>query len=216
MSTALTRLGPTQQRLLRSLQSEGRGLSIDALRIELNVSRNAVRQHLSALLAQGLVTHGSVVPTGGRPERRFVLTDAGRELFPRRYVELAASLIREIGDSMGEAQLVKILSRLGDSVGKELGGKLEGSSVVDRFKAIAAAMTDLGYDAQAEVRGSSKEIRAKNCVFHHLAQDHPAVCRFDVALLRRASGQDVEHAECVVRGGNVCRFCFTRRGGVAS
>jgi predicted ArsR family transcriptional regulator len=117
---------------------------------------------------------------------------------------------------MGEAQLVKLLSLLGDSVGKELGGKIDGSSVVDRFKAIAAAMTDLGDDAPAEVRGSSKEIRAKNCVFHHLAQDHPAVCRFDVALLRRASGQDVEHAECVVRGGNVCRFCFTRRGGVAS
>lgn len=216
MSTPLAQLGPTQQRLLRLLQSERSGLSIDALRAGLNVSRNAVRQHLTSLLAQGLVEPGPIFPTGGRPERRFVLTDAGRELFPRRYVELAASLIREIGDSMGEAQLLKILSRLGDRVGKELGEKLEGKSGTDRMNAIAATMTDLGYDAQADVRGSSKEIQAKNCVFHHLAQHHPAVCRFDVALLKRASGQEVEHTECVARGGNMCRFRFTRRGGVAA
>lgn len=95
MSNALERLGRTQQQLLRLLQAEQRGLSIEALRSALSVSRNAVRQHLTSLLAQGLVAHGAIVPTGGRPERLFVLTDAARELFPRRYQELASSLIRD-------------------------------------------------------------------------------------------------------------------------
>ncbi|MBN1238154.1 MAG: HTH domain-containing protein [Gammaproteobacteria bacterium] len=216
MSNALDQLGQTQQQLIRLLQSRREGLSIDALRSALNVSRNAVRQHLTSLLAQGLVAHGPIVPTGGRPERRFVLTDAAHELFPRRYVELASSLIREIGDSMGEAQLLKLLTRLGDEVGKELGGSLRGSSSADTCRAIAAAMTDLGYDARAEVRGTTREIQAKNCVFHHLAQRHPAVCRFDLAFLARASGQHVEHTECIVRGGDVCRFRFSRGSGSSS
>lgn len=213
MSNALNQLGHTQQQLLRLLQSERDGCSIDTLRSALNVSRNAVRQHLTSLLAQGLVAHGPIKPTGGRPERRYVLTDAGRELFPRRYVELASSLIREIGNSMGEAQLLRILTRLGDEVGKELDGKLKGASSAERCLAIADAMMDLGYDADAEVRGASREIRARNCVFHHLAEAHPAVCRFDLAFLARASGQHVEHTECIVRGGSVCRFRFSRRSG---
>lgn len=216
MGNALNQLGQTQRQLLRLLQGERGGLSIDVLRSALNVSRNAVRQHLTSLLAQGLVAHGPIVPTGGRPERRFVLTDAANELFPRRYVELASSLIREIGSSLGEAQLLQLLTRLGDEVGKELGSGLAGGSSADRCKAIAAAMTELGYDARAEVRGATREIQAKNCVFHHLAQSHPAVCEFDLAFLGRASGQHVEHTECIVRGGDVCRFRFSRGTGSSS
>jgi predicted ArsR family transcriptional regulator len=216
MSGGLHQLGQTQRELLRLLQSERDGCSIDTLRSALNISRNAVRQHLTALLAQGLVAHGPIMPTGGRPERRYVLTEAGRELFPRRYVELASSLIREIGSSMGEAQLLKILMRLGDEVGKELEGKLKGASSAQRCEAIAAAMMELGYEAQAETKGASREIVAKNCVFHHLAKNHPAVCRFDLAFLARASGQHVEHTECIVRGGNTCRFRFSRGSGIDS
>lgn len=214
MSNALERLGQTQQQLLRHLLSQREGLSIEALSSALNVSRNAVRQHLSALLAQRLVAHGAVTPTGGRPEQRYILTDAGREFFPRRYLELASSLIREIGNSLGEAQLQKLLMRLGDEVGRDLAKHLEGKSDAEHCTAIAAAMTELGYDAHAEIKGSSREIHAKNCVFHHLAQSHPAVCRFDLAFLARASGQRVEHSECMVRGGGVCRFRFSRGSGI--
>lgn len=214
MSHALEQLGQTQQQLLRHLQSEREGLSIEALSSALDISRNAVRQHLSALLAQHLVAHGAVTPTAGRPEQRYVLTDTGREFFPRRYVELASNLIREIGSTLGETQLEKLLMRLGDEVGKDLAQKLEGKSDAERREAIAAAMTDLGYDAHAEVKGTSREIHAKNCVFHHLAQAHPAVCRFDLAFLARASGQRVEHSECMVRGGGICRFRFSRGSGI--
>lgn len=82
-SNALEQLGQTQQQLLRHLQSARDGLSIDALSSALDISRNAVRQHPSALLAQRLVAHGAVIPTGGRPEQRYVLTDVGPEFFPR-------------------------------------------------------------------------------------------------------------------------------------
>ena len=213
MRNALEQLGQTQQHLLRVLQAEPEGCSIEALRAALNVSRNAVRQHLASLVAQGFVAHGSIVPTRGRPQRRYVLTDVGRELFPRRYVELASGLIREIARSLGEAQLTKLLTRLGDELGRELATKLESASSSERCRAIARAMKDLGYDATAHVKGSSREVHARNCVFHHLAQAHPAVCRLDLAFLARASGEHVEHVECIVRGGGICRFRFSRGNG---
>lgn len=214
MSSPLQQLGQTQQRLLQQLQQTRHGLSIEALGAALGISRNAVRQHLAALLAQGLVARGAAVPTGGRPEQRYALTEAGNELFPRRYVQLAADLLGEIDHTLGEAQLQALLMRLGERVGEELAGKLRDRPIAERCAAIAAAMTELGYDAQARVVDGVPEIRAGNCVFHHLARQHPAVCRFDLAFLARAGDRKVEHAECMVRGGNVCRFRFLPGSGI--
>jgi predicted ArsR family transcriptional regulator len=216
MSSAFERLGQTQQRMLRQLQQGTDGVSVDALSTALGISRNAVRQHLTALLAQGLVAQVAAVRTGGRPEHRYALTDAGRELFPRRYLELASDLIREISAALGEGELQALLTRLGARVGGDLARSLSSVSPDERTAGIAAAMTELGYDAKAEVGGGVPEIRARNCVFHHLAQRHPAVCRFDLALLAGASDRRVEHAECMLRGGKVCRFRFLPGSGIVA
>lgn len=39
-----------------------------------------------------------------------------------------------------------------------------------------------------------------------LAQQHPQVCRFDLAYMEAATGRRIHHMECLVRGGHVCRF----------
>lgn len=217
MSTALERLGRTQQRLLQQLQQAPHGgLSIEALSGALGISRNAVRQHLDALRAQGFITLGDAAPTGGRPEQRHMLTEAGAELFPRRYAQLATELLHEVGDTLGEAGLQTMLGRLGERVGAELGQRLRDLPAAARPDAIAAAMTEMGYAARAREVDGVPEIEASNCVFHRLAQAHPAVCRFDLALLAQASDQRVEHAECMVRGGNVCRFRFLPGHGIVT
>jgi predicted ArsR family transcriptional regulator len=43
-------------------------------------------------------------------------------------------------------------------------------------------------------------------VFHHLAAKVAVVCRFDLALIGAFAGATVEHQECMVRGGHLCRF----------
>ena len=49
-------------------------------------------------------------------------------------------------------------------------------------------------------------IDARNCVYHHLAAEHPEVCELDLALLSSLLGGKIEHVECMVRGGASCRF----------
>jgi predicted ArsR family transcriptional regulator len=39
-----------------------------------------------------------------------------------------------------------------------------------------------------------------------MAQQHPQVCKFDLAYMEAATGRRVHHMECIVRGGHVCRF----------
>src|SRR5512143_970428 len=205
MKGAFDQLGHTQQRLLRHLQQAVEGVSVDVLSQSLGVSHNAVRQHLTALVAHGYVARGAAVRTGGRPEHRYALTDAGRELFPRRYVELAAGLIRQVAASLGDTELQNLMVRLGDEVGEGLARQMPQQTSAERTASIAAAMTELGYDAKSTGTARNPEIAARNCVFHHLAQQYPVVCQFDLAFLARASGRRVEHAECMLRGGHRCR-----------
>lgn len=74
-------------------------------------------------------------------------------------------------------------------------------------------MRELGYQSGSidPANGKLPAIEATNCVFHSLAQRYPEVCYFDLALMSEVVGSDVIHDECMVRGGNVCRFIFTER-----
>ena len=75
-------------------------------------------------------------------------------------------------------------------------------------QAAPAAETDAGVDAMAAAarHGDDWQVEAFNCVFHGLAKQHPQVCKFDLAYMEAATGRRVHHMECIVRGGNVCRF----------
>ena len=78
------------------------------------------------------------------------------------------------------------------------------------IRALSDIMRDLGYQSGSVDPANEKlpAIEATNCVFHSLAQRYPEVCYFDLALMSEIVGSDVIHDECMVRGGNVCRFKF--------
>lgn len=212
MPSVLNQVGATQQTMLRALLRSQDGLTVDALSSDAGITPTAVRQHLTTLMAQGFVQRGMSKPTGGRPGQVFTLTETGREVFPRRYAELAAKLIESIGSALGEEQLDSMMTRLGSSVGEDVLASLANTTGSERIEAIATVMSELGYDTDKPVKKGKQvpEIVAHNCVFHHLASRFPPVCSFDLAFLERSSGARVEHAECMVRGGNACRFRFHR------
>ena len=94
-------------------------------------------------------------------------------------------------------------------LGRRLAAEME-RQVVDETR-IASHMNQAGYEAEVFFRSSgTPEIVAHNCVFHHLAATHPEVCELDLALIGTLGGGEVEHLECMVRQGQVCRFRLKR------
>jgi predicted ArsR family transcriptional regulator len=209
--------GPFVERraqLLRHLLRHKTGASIDELALAIGVTRTAVRQHLASLMQEGLVAPGGARPSGGRPQRLFLLTTEGRESFPRRYSWFAQLLIEAIAKEHGSAGLRLRLARLASAVVAQLRQAAPGlASRRQKVEKLTEVMDQLGYDARA---GRSVDgvptIEADNCIFHELAMKNPAVCQFDLALLAGFSDSKVELTECMARGGHVCRFRFTPPG----
>jgi predicted ArsR family transcriptional regulator len=206
MPEALRQLGSTQQRLLRQLLMAHEGLTVETLCERLHISHNAVRQHLTALIARDCIERTQSRPSGGRPQACFRLTEAGRALFPRNYGAISAALLTQLQQRLGETELGNLLQELG----KELGGHETrppaNTSNDDVAKALALRLDALGYEAVPARHGEEWQIEAFNCVFHALARQNPQVCKFDLAYMEAATGHRIHHMECMVRGGQLCRF----------
>ena len=61
-------MGERQKQLLKLLRGSKPGLSVDELSKGLEITRNAVRQHLASLEAAGLIALGPTRPSGGGPQ----------------------------------------------------------------------------------------------------------------------------------------------------
>ncbi len=206
--------GARRKQLLRHLLRNKSGATIDELSRALGVTRTAVRQHLAALMRDALVTPGAARPTGGRPEQLFVLTDAGKEAFPRHYSWFAQLLIEAMTKEHGVAGLRTRLGRIASAVVAQFRDRMPGTeSRRQKVQQLSALMDELGYDARTTKDvGGAPTIEADNCVFHELAMKNPEICHFDLALLSGLTASKVDLHECMARGGHVCRFRFTPRG----
>jgi predicted ArsR family transcriptional regulator len=203
---ALRQLGTTQQKLLRRLLEAPQGATVEQLCDALGVTHNAVRQHLTALIAAGYVDRGSALPSGGRPQSRYVLLPAGRELFPRNYGLVATSLLEHLYAASGKPAVQALLASIGKALGADANERIAAAGDDETAAALADQLDALGYEAQAVKRDGEMQVEAYNCVFHTLAKAHPDVCRFDLAFMEAATGRPIHHLECLVRGGRACRF----------
>ena len=205
--------GERRKQLLRHLLRNKPGSTVDELAEVLGVTRTAVRQHLASLMQLGFVTQGGMRPSRGRPNQLFVLTDAGKEEFPRHYAWFAELLVETIAAEHGTAGLRTRLGRIASGVVAQLVQRApRPESAHERVGRLSELMDELGYDASsAPDADGAPTIEADNCVFHDLARKNPEVCQFDLALLAGYTGSKVELRDCMARGDHVCRFKFTPR-----
>ncbi|HET9700476.1 MAG TPA: HTH domain-containing protein [Burkholderiales bacterium] len=199
-------LGERQQAMLRLLQQERDGLTVEDLVTRLAITRTAVRQHLAALERDGYVRQQGLRVTGGRPGLVYALTPAGNELFPKLYSWFSALVLERLRARLGPEGLAAFMRELSAEVAAGLAPRLQGLGPRERVEEVARIMNGLGYDARVLAEGPVPSIVASNCVYHHLAQEFREVCEFDLGLLEILTGQRADHTECMVRGGKVCRF----------
>ncbi len=200
--------GHRQHALLEALLFQKNGLTIDELANKLGITRTAVQQHALTLEQGGYIEKGNLTNTGGRPGQVYILSKNGIELFPKQYSWFAELLLKSIKDQLGSPGLEEKLKEIGKGLAQNLKPKLQGLSLIEKIKEVSNIMQTLGYKTELELKDGEElpVLKAHNCIYHHLAQDFEEVCQLDCALLESLLDKEIEHEECMVRDGNVCKF----------
>jgi predicted ArsR family transcriptional regulator len=198
--------GTRQEQILAILLATKTGLSIDAIAEKLNISRNAVKQHMAALETKQLIKAGKFNLTKGRPSRSYVLTEQGINHFTKQYSWFCNLLITELKEEMGSEALVALLQRLGAKIANSLVPQFTNQTAAEKTHTLSIILQNLGYQAEVSEQEGEMTISAINCVFHDLAQEHGELCEFDRALIRTLLDNPVEQTECMAKQGCACRF----------
>lgn len=203
--------GATQKQMLTLLLEHKDGITVDKFVDHFGISRTAVNQHLTALDRDGYVKVGWQQKTGGRPRNVYVLTDVGVNLFPKQYSWFSNLLLQMLQSELGPERLGTYLYRLGVNMAQDSLSRVDGQRPANKVPEIVRIMNETGFDARvipSQGDETIPRIECKNCVYHDLARDHPEVCQFDLGLLSTLMDLEIEHQDCMVRGGTACRFRF--------
>lgn len=202
------KIGSRQQQILKLLLENKTGLSIDEIAAALNISRNAVQQHFTVLERDGYIQAGGLNKTAGRPVRSFVLTEAGINSFPKQYAWFSELILADLQNEMGSDAFRRYLHKLASNLSQSLLARFEGKQLDERLEELLKIMDELGFNTRktADAGSGERSIEACNCIYHDLAQKHEEVCEFDRTLIASLMDKDIEHVECMAKGGAVCRF----------
>ena len=204
--------GHRQRELLEKLLFKKNGLTIDDLAKELGITRNAVQQHTLALEKGGYIEKGELTATGGRPGQVYVLSKKGIDLFPKQYSWFSELLLNSLKSQLGGEGLEAKMHEIGNNLAQGLKPKLAGLSFPDQIKEVSRIMQDLGFETEVTEEGDNHpSIKAHNCIYHHLAKEFEEVCQLDRSLLGSLLDSEIDHEECIIRGGESCKFKFIRR-----
>jgi len=154
----------------------------------------AVRQHLEALEAGGLVERRASAAGGrGRPAVRWCLAVPARAIFPDRHGDLTVELIGSIREALGEKALAKVIEARGGHQTAAYRAELNrATSLKARVRRLAEIRTAEGYMAEARADGDGYVLVEHHCPVCAAASACPGLCRSELEVFRAVLGPDVE------------------------
>jgi predicted ArsR family transcriptional regulator len=214
---AVSAEGRTRDAVARLVHESGPQTAA-ALAERLQLSPAAVRRHLDALVADGILVEvqpraSSLRPRGrGRPARAYALTDAGRAGFGHAYDDLASTALRYLRDTGGEAAVTAFAEHRASTLASRIGAQCSGSEFTaagprDKARLVAAALSAEGYAAQVAPAGNAgqgSQICQHHCPVAHVAAEFPQLCEAETRALAAVLGTNVQRLATIAHGDGVC------------
>lgn len=184
----------------------------------LGLTVQAVRRHLDALVADGLVDSSSTPPYGprlergrGRPPRVYALTEAGRDSFDQSYDDLAVDALRFMRDSVGEDVVAGFAEERAERLVRRYGDL---SSASEPAHDLAAKLTRDGYAASVvgdPDPATPVQICQHHCPVEHVAAEFPQLCDAETDALGQILGRHVTRLATIAHGDGVCTTLISPR-----
>jgi predicted ArsR family transcriptional regulator len=173
-----------------------------AIAERLSISAAAVRRHLDALVASGVLVERQPRPTlsrgRGRPAKTYALTDTGRGSFPHAYDDLASTALRYLRSTGGEAAVTAFAEHRAATLEQALAPQVRDAGT------LARALTDQGYAASTDRAGNGVQICQHHCPVAHVAAEFPELCEAETRAFERLLGTHVQRLATIGRGDGIC------------
>lgn len=209
----LASLSASARHVLGTLKKRGEARA-DEIAQALEITPSGVRQHLSALRADGLVAYRKTQAGPGRPKFVYRLTELAEALFPKTYHELTNELLEHLEEEDPEL-LVRIFERRRqrrvEAARKRLADKTFGRKVA----VLARILDEDGYLADFERRPDGTYLISEhNCAIWGVAARYSLACSTELEFLREAFPEaEIDRVAHKVAGAYVCAFEVRPRQG---
>ncbi len=203
----------TRARVARAIGEDGPVTASDLART-LGLTPAAVRRHLDAMLADGLITERTppvLRRRPGRPAKAFVLSAAGHAAMTNAYDDLAVSALRFVAARHGREAVRDFAAERGAGLERRDAAHVQsaGESTEDRAGALAGALAADGYAATTRPVGGGTRARAVqlcqgHCPVQHVAAEFPELCEAEAEAFSRLLGVHVQRLATLAQGAHVC------------
>ena len=191
----------TRDRVARSILENGPSTA-STLAAALGLTAPAVRRHLDALLADGLIEEREARPTATRGR-------AGRDSFDQGYDDLAASAMRFLEQQGGREAVTEFARQRVAELEARYRPAVEGAPAQGRTAALAVALSGDGCAATTQsAAGPGRQPGEQQCQHHcpvaHVAEQFPELCEAETEAFARLLGTHVQRLATIAHGDGVC------------
>ena len=195
----------TRDAIARSILENGPSTA-STLSKRLALTPAGIRRHLDLLVADGILeardprvgsTRGR-----GRPSKVFLMTDEGRSQFEHTYDDLAVAALKFMAAQSGDHLVTAFAESRAEDIERKATPYL--AKRTKKIDALASFLTEQGYAASVEKRGSGEEICQHHCPIAHVAAEFPALCEAETEAFSRILGTHVQRLATIAHGDGVC------------
>jgi predicted ArsR family transcriptional regulator len=197
----------TRQDILEYLRRHGEATVRD-LGAVLCLTPTGIRQHLTVLERDDLVSSHEIRGHVGRPALVYSLTAKGAALFPSRYDDLSNLLLAEVRAMAGSKGIQSLLMGVARRSAEQYEDRLRDCcSLEERVHEATVIIGERGSLAEAEAAPAGEYvINQYTCPFPNVARSNAGVCALDVEFVHRLTGADARLIRSLLRGDSSCTF----------
>ena len=210
MHPAFALIPRTRQHILWFIKTEG-AAQAETIADKVDISVSGIRQHLTTLEAEGLLTHAEVRDGPGRPRHLYSLTTAAEAFFPSGYAQLADELLQGL-DEEDPALLTRLIQRRAQRRLDELSKRVSKLPFEERVRVIAAQMDQDGFLVDVETRpDGSYVIVERNCAMLSIARKYGQICSSELDILQKLLPEaNIQRVKYMVAGQSSCAYLIER------
>jgi len=174
----------------------------------LGITPTAVRRHLEALRAEGLIVarplRRTTTPARGRPAKAYQITDAGRDRFYQAYGELAVQAIDQLLATAGPDGLSRLASAHFSPLRQTFDTLRVQHPGVPLADVLAQALQTSGYAAELTHLAGGEQLCQHHCPVADVAREFPQLCEAETKLIASLLDSHVQRLATIAHGDGVC------------